>query len=66
MNWDAVFITLGSVSLVAAGLLLVIGPLFVEDNLLYEYRKSAYRKGAVIVPTLIVGGALFLGLGVPT
>lgn len=66
MNWDAVFITLGAVSLVAAGLLLVIGPLFIEDNLGSEDRKNAYRKGTVVVPTLIIAGALLLGLGVPT
>ena len=66
MNWDAVFITLGAVSLVAAGLLLVIGPLFIEDFLQSEDRKNAYRKGTVVVPTLIIAGALLLGLGVPT
>ncbi|OLT55855.1 hypothetical protein BJF89_13795 [Corynebacterium sp. CNJ-954] len=66
MNWDAVFITLGSVSLIVAGLLLVIGPLFIEENLRSEDRKNAYCKGAVVVPTLIIAGALLLGLGVPT
>ena len=66
MNWDVVFITLGAVSLVAAGLLLVIGPLFIEDNLGSEDRENAYRKGSVVVPTLIIAGALLLGLGVPT
>lgn len=66
MNWDAVFAILGAVSLVVAGLLLVIGPLFIEDNLRFEDRKNAYRKGTVVVPTLIIAGALLLGLGVPT
>ncbi|MDN6706920.1 hypothetical protein [Corynebacterium glyciniphilum] len=66
MNWDVVFITLGAVSLVAAGLLLMIGPLFIEDILRSEDRKNAYRKGSVVVPTLIIAGALLLGLGVPT
>lgn len=66
MNWDVVFITLGAVSLVAAGLLLVFGPLFIEDILRSEDRKNAYRKGKVVVPTLIIAGALLLGLGVPT
>ena len=66
MNWDAVFITLGAVSLVVAGLLLVIGPLFIEDSLRSEDRKNAYSKGTVVVPTLIIAGALLLGLGVPT
>lgn len=66
MNWDAVFITLGSVSLIVAGLLLVIGPLFIEDYLRSEDRKNAYRKGSVVVPTLIIAGVLLLGLGVPT
>ena len=65
MNWDVVFITLGAVSLVAAGLLLVIGPIFIEDILRSEDRKNAYRKGTVVVPTLIIAGALLLGLGVP-
>ena len=66
MNWDVVFITLGGVSLVVAGLLLVIGPLFIEDILRSEDRKNAYRKGTVVVPTLIIAGVLLLGLGVPT
>ena len=66
MNWDVVFITLGAVSIVVAGLLLVIGPIFIEDNLRYEGRKNAYRKGIVIALTLIIAGALLLGLGVPT
>lgn len=66
MNWDVVFITLGGVSLVVAGLLLVIGPLFIEDILRSDDRNNAYRKGAVVVPTLIIAGVLLLGLGVPT
>lgn len=66
MNWDVVFITLGAVSLVVAGLFLVIGPLFIEDNLRSEDRNNAYRKGAAVVPTLIIAGVLLLGLGVPT
>ena len=66
MNWDVVFITLGSVSIVAAGLLLLIGPIFIEDNLRSEDRKNAYRKGMVVALTLIIAGALLLGLGVPT
>ena len=66
MNWDVVFITLGAVSLVVAGLLLAIGPLFIEDFLQSEDRKNAYRKGTVVVLTLIIAGVLLLGLGVPT
>ena len=66
MNWDVVFITLGAVSLVAAALLLVIGPLFIEDILRPEDRKNAYLKGSVAVSALIIAGVLLLGLGVPT
>ena len=66
MNWDVAFIALGSVSIAAAGLLLLIGPIFIEDNLRSEDRKNAYRKGMVVALTLIIAGALLLGLGVPT
>lgn len=66
MNWDAVFITLGVAALATGGFLVLFGPLFVEDWLDYKRRNHAYKMGAVVIPVLVLAGALLLGLGVPT
>lgn len=66
MNWDVVFITLGSVTLATGGVLALFGPIFVEEWVECKNRVNAYKMGAVVIPTLIIAGALLLGLGVPT
>lgn len=66
MNWDAVFITLGSAALAIAGIGLFVGPLYVEDGFHFGQRKTVYRIGGIVVVALILVGAMFLGLGVPT
>ena len=66
MNWDAVFITLGSAALAIAGIGLFVGPLYVEDGFYFGERKTVYRIGSIVVLALIIAGALLLGLGVPT
>lgn len=66
MNWDVVFITLGIATLATGGFLALFGPIFVEDWFDYKRRTNAYKMGAVVIPALVLAGALLLGLGVPT